>query len=314
MASTSKEFMEPICQLCACKSYHKVFTKKGYEHLQCDRCRSIYVFPRPSEAELIGFYQQDGEHLSDTCWQDSHRHAWDLWKQTLKMAKRKSGTGKLLDIGCGTGEFMRFAQQEGWTDVQGIEVVPEIAAIATQKTGATVYATDFWNAPLKAGDYSVIAIWDVIEHLRDVSVTLSRIYDLLKPGGVLIIGTVNRDGFSIKMLRHHAQTFGPPEHLTFFTQRGAYLALATQNFSKIHQWSVFIYLQEWTRFLPKREKTSSIQAKDTHSELTETKPTETQPTETKLTETPLFLSCMKLANVFLRLTNLGDELVIVAQK
>jgi 2-polyprenyl-3-methyl-5-hydroxy-6-metoxy-1,4-benzoquinol methylase len=294
--------MSAVCTLCECKSHKKAFKKHGYEHFQCANCSSIYVFPRPSDAELIAFYQlEQTEHLSDSCWQDSHKHAWPLWKQTLEIAYKKVGFGRLLDIGCGTGEFIQFAQKLGWLDTEGIEIVPEIATIAHTKTGSTIHAQVLGSAKLDYEAYSVITLWDVIEHLSDIKGNLKEIYKLLKPGGILILGTVNRNGFSIRSLKQNAMTFGPPEHLTFFTQKGTSLALNAQGMKVIKQWSSLIYLQEWTRFLGKNKKQNS--SLESYTEF-----------RSKLTDSSIFLFLVEFINIFLKLTNLGDELIAIAQK
>jgi 2-polyprenyl-3-methyl-5-hydroxy-6-metoxy-1,4-benzoquinol methylase len=289
------------CQLCESQTAEKLFEKKGYAHLQCSRCGSVYVFPRPQADELVDFYNQELlDHLSQSCWQDSHKHAWGLWQRTLNVAQTKGRPGKLLDIGCGTGEFMRFAQQSGWQGVEGVEVIPKIADYARAATGATIHTTDFLNADLESGSYGVIALWDVIEHLSDVKASLRAIYRLLKPGGVVIIGTVNCQGFSIRALKHRAQTFSPPEHLTFFTQKGMRSALASQGFRILEQSSAFIYLQEWTRFLPRGNANADPQGG--------------AKTRAKLTDSYTFLFFMEWLNGILWMSNLGDELVAIAQK
>jgi 2-polyprenyl-3-methyl-5-hydroxy-6-metoxy-1,4-benzoquinol methylase len=294
--------MSAVCTLCEGKSHKKAFTKHGYEHFQCANCSSIYVFPRPSDAELIAFYQlEQTEHLSDSCWQDSHKHAWPLWKQTLEIAYKKVGFGKLLDIGCGTGEFIQFAQKLGWLDTEGIEIVPEIATIAHTKTGSTIHGQVLGSAKLDYEAYSVITLWDVIEHLSDIKGNLKEIYKLLKPGGILILGTVNRNGFSIRSLKQNAMTFGPPEHLTFFTQKGTSLALNAQGMKVVKQWSSLIYLQEWTRFLGKTKTQNS--SSESYTEF-----------RSKLTNSRIFLFLVEFINIFLKLTNLGDELIAIAQK
>jgi 2-polyprenyl-3-methyl-5-hydroxy-6-metoxy-1,4-benzoquinol methylase len=296
--------MSAVCTLCECGKHQKAFTKHGYDHFQCNNCQSIYVFPRPSEAELIAFYQlAQTEHLSESCWQDSHKHAWPLWKQTLEIAYKKIGFGKLLDIGCGTGEFIQFAQNLGWQDTEGIEIVPEIAAIAHTKTDSIIHTQILGEAHLKYGKYSVITLWDVIEHLSDVKGNLKEIYNLLKPGGILILGTVNRHGFSIRSLKQNAMTFGPPEHLTFFTKKGTSFALSGQRMKVINQWSSLIYLQEWTRFLGSHKKQNQIPSLESYTEF-----------RSKLTSSTIFLFLVEFINIFLRLTNLGDELIAIAQK
>jgi 2-polyprenyl-3-methyl-5-hydroxy-6-metoxy-1,4-benzoquinol methylase len=196
-----------------------------------------------------------------------------LWKYTLNLARHYGGQGTLLDVGCGTGEFLDFARQQGWSKVEGVEVIPKIADYARQLTKSPIYAEDFLEAQLQENFYSVISLWDVIEHLSDIPSVLKRIYQLLRPGGVIIIGTVNRDGISLKSLRDNSSTVMPPEHLTFFTQKGMKSVLQSENLSVIEQWSSLIYLREWLRFLPKSDSPSpESQMKDytrVRSQLTE---------------------------------------------
>ncbi|MBE5228490.1 MAG: class I SAM-dependent methyltransferase [Microcystis aeruginosa PMC 728.11] len=295
--------MKAICQLCDSDRSRLAFVKNGYAHFACCDCGSLYVYPRPSSAELLEFYRlEQGNHLSQSCWQESHKHSWDLWKHTLQVARNKAGSGRLLDIGCGSGEFLRFAQKMGWSDVEGIEVIPEIADIAGQLTGAKIYTSDFLETPLAENSYAVITLWDVIEHLSNVPMVLERIFSLLKPGGIVIIGTVNQQGISMRFFKEKSLTVMPPEHLTFFTSKGMRQALKNQHFIGIMCWSCMIYLREWTRFLSRTTSNNTGDIKDYAN------------VRSTLTDSSLFLQLIRVTNVGLKITNLGDELVATAQK
>lgn len=295
--------MKETCPLCSSNNFRLAFVKNGYSHLACSNCGSVYVYPRPTTAELIDFYRfSQGDHLSQSCWQESHKHSWDLWKNTLKIAQNRAGFGKLLDIGCGTGEFLHFAQKLGWSEVEGIEVIPKIAEYANQLTGATIYTSDFLEAPLQSNSYSVITLWDVIEHLSDIPNVLNRIFNLLKPGGAVILGTVNQDGISMRFFKEKSLTVMPPEHLTFFTHKGMRQALKSHQFSDIICWSSMIYLREWLRFLPESQPNEKKNIKEYAN------------VRSQLTDSQQFLMLIRVVNQLLKLTNLGDELVSIAQK
>jgi 2-polyprenyl-3-methyl-5-hydroxy-6-metoxy-1,4-benzoquinol methylase len=94
-----------------------------------------------------------------------------------------------LDLGCGTGQFLCFAQKQGWTKVEGVEVIPQIANYTQQLTQSPIYAEDFLQVQFPDNFYSVITLWDVIEHLSDIPTVLNRVFQLLKPGGVVILWT-----------------------------------------------------------------------------------------------------------------------------
>jgi SAM-dependent methyltransferase len=292
------------CQLCGNTDSRLAFLKNNYPHYQCQHCGSLYVYPRPSAEELVEFYRNSQEnHLSQSCWGESHKHTWDLWRHSLDIARRYVGYGYLLDIGCGTGEFLSFAKLQGWSNLEGVEVIPEVAEYAKKLTHAPIYIEDFLEVNLQENFYSVISLWDVIEHLSDISLVLERIYRLLKPGGVIIIGTVNRDGISLKSFQKNSLTIMPPEHLTFFSQKGMDIILNCCNFRLIEQWSSLIYLREWLRFIPKSRKSDSQAQMKEYTKV-----------RSQLTESKAFLRFMRLANGMLRVFNLGDELVAVAQK
>ncbi len=300
---TDQAKAKAVCQLCESEQSRLAFVKNGYAHFVCRNCGSVYVHPRPSSAELLEFYRlEQGDHLSQSCWQESHKHSWNLWKQTLQMARSRAGLGRLLDVGCGSGEFLSFAQKMGWSDVEGIEVVPEIAEIAGQITGAKIYTTDFLQTPLAENSYAVITLWDVIEHLSNVPMVFERVSSLLKPGGIVIMGTVNQQGISMRFFKGDSLTVMPPEHLTFFTSKGMRRALRRQHFININCWSCMIYLREWTRFFarPPSNKTGDIK--------------EYANVRSSLTDSFLFVQLIRIANICLKMVNLGDELVVTAQK
>lgn len=294
------------CPLCRNSSIKPAFGKFNYSFLECQSCSSLFVYPIPSSSELEAFYTSpDVQKLSQVCWNEtaeSHRHVWGVWQEALNLIEKLAGKGVLLDVGCGTGQFLQFARRKGWQRLEGIELVPEIAERARSLSDAKIYTSTLLKADLPSHYYSGIVLWDIVEHLNDVESILQEVYRLLKPGGILLIGTVNRHGLSLRYLGVNALTVNPPEHILFFSARGMKSILELTGFRVYKLSSFSIYLLEWitilSEILPKQKKEKSP----------------AKVNKASLTDSSVFLIIMKIANTILSLTNLGDELVAIAQK
>jgi SAM-dependent methyltransferase len=88
--------------------------------------------------------------------------------------------GKVLDIGCGGGEFLSFLQEKGW-EAYGTEVRPEVREIA-EKRGII-----FNDYNYDAGYFDLIIMRGVIQHIENIEEILAISYKLLKQGGILAI-------------------------------------------------------------------------------------------------------------------------------
>jgi SAM-dependent methyltransferase len=241
------------CPACASCDTRQAFVKDGYLHYSCKSCSSLFVWPRPAPEEIADYYKSESKTISSAlCWDkgmESHGHLLHVWRSLLASAESLCGEGPLLDIGCGTGSFLSLAKSLGWGDLVGVEIVPEAAEIAMKLKDAKIYNEDFSIAKFPEQHFAVITLFDFIEHVIDAKGLLERVFNLLKPGGAVIIGTVNRQGISMHMLGQRAFTICPPEHLTIFSEGGVLQLLKHTGFQVKSRRSASIYLREWLRFL-----------------------------------------------------------------
>lgn len=123
----------------------------------------------------------DAGHLRKRDLSQYHRR----WSKFLPSDK----TAPILDIGCGGGEFLYFLKQQGFTDLQGIDVSPEQVEIARGLGLSDVELSDGQKyLENTAKCFQVIAAFSVLEHLtRDEMFTLlDRIVAALRPGGLFL--------------------------------------------------------------------------------------------------------------------------------
>ena len=98
--------------------------------------------------------------------------------------------GKLLDIGCGLGEFIGLAQTDGWR-VEGVEPGERAVEVLRAKTPATIHHGYFEQLTLPVQGYDCLTMWDVIEHLYEPNAALAKAAEVLPPGGLLVFKTPN---------------------------------------------------------------------------------------------------------------------------
>ena len=148
------------------------------------------------------------------------RLEWDAYARHLP--RPEPGRNRLLDFGCGNGEFLLRARQAGW-EVEGLDFDPKAAAIA-RSCGLKVWVGDYRRAPFPESSFDAITSHQVIEHVHNPAEFVSRLANWLKPGGTLWIGTPNFASVGRKLFGRDWRHLHPPQHLGMLTSN-ALLAL-----------------------------------------------------------------------------------------
>ncbi len=182
-----------------------------------------------SPAETTKFY----EHLYDpgekyagySNTDDFRREEFSYQLEQINRFHPKGG--RLLDVGCSTGEFLEMASQTGRYVVDGIDISSEAARAASARLKKNIFAGTVDNIPVAPESYDVVTAWEVIEHMAEPAKFLRTIRRLLKPDGLLCLSTPNTNKLRNRFPGKPRDIFFiPPEHLLYFSGRNLRL-LAT---------------------------------------------------------------------------------------
>lgn len=166
----------PVCQGPDAKPLRNAFSVPLVE---CSACGTGYVWPVPDPRELERRYAREYEAGK---WQDLMLEPTeDELSFRERLAAGGAGPGRLLDVGCGEGAFLRFVRGRGWSAV-GLEVAWSAAASASL-SGVAVGGLDAVRAD--AG-FDAITFWDVLEHVPEPLQMLRAARERLRPGGVVV--------------------------------------------------------------------------------------------------------------------------------
>lgn len=145
--------------------------------------------------------------------------------------------GRLLDVGCGKGDFLVRMRGQGWA-VEGLEVDSEAVELARAKHSLTVHLGDIERLGVPDDSFDAITMNHVIEHLHDPVATIRECLRVLKPGGRLVLATPNIDCIGHRRLGRFWSHLDPPRHLHLFT-RGTLRECATRaGFRSVDAWCV----------------------------------------------------------------------------
>ena len=192
---------------------------KRFRLVRCRQCGLIYLNPRPSRDEIGRHYPDDYEPFT----RFSHDRSGPAarWSQTryldkrCKAVMRWKSSGRLLDVGCATGEFLARMMKYGW-QVQGVELSPTAAEAARREYGLDVLTGDLAQAQFPDRCFDVVTLWDVLEHLYDPVAELAEINRILRDDGLLVIELPNTRSFDAALFGPYWIGLDMPRHLYVF--------------------------------------------------------------------------------------------------
>jgi len=165
-------------------------------------------------------------------------------KTVNKILKKGPTSVSLLDVGCSNGAFVWIAKQLG-IDAQGVEP-GESPARQAQSRGLTVHKGYLEELNLPEKSFDVVTLFEVIEHLRDPLALVKECHRILRPGGVMVIGTGNADSWTRQIMKHRWDFFNinlHGGHINFYCTAsiGALAAKTGFSVNRIRTSSVNIY-------------------------------------------------------------------------
>jgi len=186
-------------------------SRETFHYHRCSSCALVFLAPIPVD---LGSYYRD-DYIAYTVPSSVEQLAAQAEKVRFRMElvqKFVSG-GRLLEIGPSYGGFAFLAKQAGF-DVEAIEMDATCCRFLTSVVGVkAVHSSDVNAALTTLGDYNVIALWHVVEHLSDPWATLDLLANRLLPGSILVISTPNPDSWQFKIFGRFWVHVDAPRHL-----------------------------------------------------------------------------------------------------
>ncbi len=138
---------------------------------------------------------------------------------------------RLLDVGCGSGEFLNRARSCGW-EVVGVEIDPKAVEVC-RRHGIDVRAGSIDSLDIRRERFDGITIRHVIEHLHDPIAMLAICHKLLKPEGWIWIETPNINSQGYRFYGVNWRDLDPPRHLILFNHSSLRNALERADFDNV---------------------------------------------------------------------------------
>jgi 2-polyprenyl-3-methyl-5-hydroxy-6-metoxy-1,4-benzoquinol methylase len=219
-------------------------SNRQFEVRRCDSCGLGVTRHELSDEELGQYYPAEYYSLDHNLRIEASRVSRALRKSQLVRIQRYVPNGLLLDVGAGTGMFLKSAREAGFA-VQGFELSPEAAKFGSTTWGLPIEQGDLNSADLPARHYDVITLRHVFEHLRDPLTCLRKLYDATKANGLLVINVPNLDSLQARMFKNRWYHLDVPRHLYHYTPRSltsivegvGFKTLDIHFFSSEHNWS-----------------------------------------------------------------------------
>jgi len=222
------------CNLCGGSRFQLFVTtfdryhpkQQSFQLWQCQTCGLVVLLPLPNEEELQAsyprrflnpflYFQNIKKDNLNRIYTFFHPYSVS-WR--LKQVEKEIGVGRLLDVGCGNGDFLYEIRQRLW-EVVGVETHSLQAQFVRGTLGLKVVKTMADLLPDYRHHFDVITFWHTLGHFLDLHGTLQQARELLHPRGVMLLALPNYASLDFWLYHRFWAALDTPRRLFHFTPK-----------------------------------------------------------------------------------------------
>jgi SAM-dependent methyltransferase len=221
------------CPICNSKNIITIYSTHDrhygiqgtFDIVQCKDCAIRFLNPMPSEEELTSLYPED-IFYAYTDFTQTLEEKYDfkrIIKRILFLELRThdpkfSRSGRILDIGCGSGEFLYKYKKRGW-QTKGIEVNKTAASLGNKIANLDIYPGSLMQANFENSYFDYVRSNHSFEHITNPQEVLREVHRILKKDGKFFVGVPNANSFNAKVFREYWWYLGVPVHTFTYTEK-----------------------------------------------------------------------------------------------
>ena len=222
----------PVCNF----NYSRPFIKdeRGYLIVSCNNCKHVYLDFEPLPDHVSSVYSDDYFKGREDGYPDYIQLEPLLIRRGhyySKIIGQFTGPGNMLDVGCGSGFIMKGFKDDGW-EVKGIEPNINMAKYAKDKFDFDISETAFEQYQDQR-TFDLITMIQVFAHFYDVRKCLKKASQFLKPNGLLLIETWNKNSLTAKVMGDAWHEYSPPSVTNWFTPPSLNMLVEQYNFKNL---------------------------------------------------------------------------------
>lgn len=213
------------CVLCVGEKFKKLCV---INNLSVDRCLNCDLVATHGKTKIS--YEN---YHRDEDYQKFEKMFGNIFLKRFNLIKRYvKGTGKVLDIGCSTGVFLKLFKDKGY-EVWGVE--PSESGGVAKERGIKISRTTFEKAKLSSNYFDVIILNHTLEHVTNPVNVLKKVKIILKDSGIVLVDVPNFGSLSSKIFGPYWQFLTPEEHLFHFTPETLKKVFEKAGLTVIHE-------------------------------------------------------------------------------
>lgn len=211
----------PICN-------HNSWSKHLDGLVKCRVCGFIRAHDKYFKIDPVKFYRQSYFNSEYGNYAKEEVALEKNFRDRIKRIRKYKTRGKLLEIGCAYGYFLKNAQK--YYKCFGIDLNPNVTRVTKENTKAKILTGDFLTRKFQKNYFDIICMFDTIEHLKYPERYLKKMYETLKPGGIVVIETGDIGSLIAKLQGRSWRLVMLPDHLQYFTKSSLTQLLTNSGF------------------------------------------------------------------------------------
>jgi len=211
------------CSVCGCSDYSQVLNKYGFMYVECEKCSHVYVKNRLRNDKILDDYRSghNVEKITHQIEQNVKLQEYtnNLYSKYLSLfGELGINEGKIIDIGCGTGNFVSFCVKNTEFEVYANEINEAMYPVLSEIVGNRLIKGPIEEFQTENERFDVVTLWGVLEHLVDPVSVLRNVKNIIDGNGYIFVLIPNINSRAYKLLGARTPTLNPKVHIQMFTE------------------------------------------------------------------------------------------------